>query len=109
MQLFEEPASASGPAPTGPLADRMRPRSLDEIVGQDHLLGAGRVEGGGARRQTFMVGDSWVDGVAAAAAGVPFIAYRMPAADLTRWKIDPVATLTDLGALPDWLSTAVAG
>ena len=43
MQLFEEPASASGPAPTGPLADRMRPRSLDEIVGQDHLLGPGRV------------------------------------------------------------------
>ena len=23
-----------------PLADRMRPRSLDEYVGQDHLLGA---------------------------------------------------------------------
>jgi len=26
-----------------PLADRMRPRTLDEIVGQDHLLGPGRV------------------------------------------------------------------
>ena len=25
-------------APT-PLADRLRPRSLDEVVGQDHLLG----------------------------------------------------------------------
>ena len=24
-----------------PLADRLRPRSLDEIVGQDHLLGEG--------------------------------------------------------------------
>ena len=24
-----------------PLADRMRPHSLDEIVGQDHLLGEG--------------------------------------------------------------------
>ena len=46
MELFEEPASASGPTPPGPgapLADRMRPRSLDEIVGQDHLLGPGRV------------------------------------------------------------------
>jgi len=46
MELFEEPASASGPtAPsaTAPLADRMRPRSLDEIVGQEHLLGPGRV------------------------------------------------------------------
>jgi putative ATPase len=26
-----------------PLADRMRPRTLDEFVGQDHLLGQGRV------------------------------------------------------------------
>ena len=43
MQLFEEPASAAGPAPAGPLADRMRPRALDEIVGQEHLLGPGRV------------------------------------------------------------------
>src|SRR6185503_15920510 len=33
----------TGPAPAGPLADRMRPRSLDEIVGQEHLLGPGRV------------------------------------------------------------------
>ena len=24
-----------------PLADRMRPRTLDEVIGQDHLLGAG--------------------------------------------------------------------
>ena len=43
MDLFEDPASASGPAPSGPLADRMRPQALDEIVGQEHLLGPGRV------------------------------------------------------------------
>jgi putative ATPase len=43
MDLFEEPASAAGAAPVGPLADRMRPRTLDEIVGQEHLLGPGRV------------------------------------------------------------------
>jgi putative ATPase len=45
MDLFGEPASGatSGPAPAGPLADRMRPRTLDEIVGQEHLLGPGRV------------------------------------------------------------------
>jgi putative ATPase len=43
MDLFEQPASGTGPAPAGPLADRMRPRSLDEIVGQEHLLGPGRV------------------------------------------------------------------
>ena len=43
MQLFEEPASAARPAPAAPLADRMRPRVLDDIVGQEHLLGPGRV------------------------------------------------------------------
>src|SRR5439155_11614110 len=43
VELFPEPASAAGPPPAGPLADRVRPRTLDEVVGQDHLLGPGRV------------------------------------------------------------------
>jgi putative ATPase len=45
MELFDtSPASEpSLPSPDAPLADRMRPRTLDEIIGQDHLLGAGRV------------------------------------------------------------------
>jgi putative ATPase len=43
VELFEQPASAAGATPAGPLADRMRPRSLDEVVGQEHLLGPGRV------------------------------------------------------------------
>src|SRR5688572_19055257 len=47
MELFEMPpaggASASRSAAGAPLADRMRPRTLDEVVGQEHLLGAGRV------------------------------------------------------------------
>ena len=34
-------ASEPGPNPRAPLADRMRPRTLDEILGQDHLLGEG--------------------------------------------------------------------
>jgi putative ATPase len=40
----EEPATAPAPEePSGPrpLADRLRPRALEEVVGQDHLLGAG--------------------------------------------------------------------
>ena len=53
-----------------------------------------------------MVGDSWVDGVAATAAGVPFVAYRPNEADLTRWKLEPVARLDDLAALPAWLAAA---
>jgi putative ATPase len=31
------------PSPDAPLADRMRPRTLDELVGQDHLIGPGRM------------------------------------------------------------------
>ncbi|WP_304225135.1 AAA family ATPase [Gracilinema caldarium] len=29
--------------PSGPLADRMRPRTLDEVIGQDHIVGPGRL------------------------------------------------------------------
>jgi putative ATPase len=45
MSLFDDPAPA-GPAPAStaptPLAERMRPRTLDEFVGQDTLVGPGR-------------------------------------------------------------------
>ncbi len=39
-----EPAQEQAPTPAAPspLAERMRPRSVDEIVGQDDLLGPGR-------------------------------------------------------------------
>src|SRR2546427_11864169 len=46
-----------------------------------------RLAGGAA----VVVGDSWVDGVAAAAAGVPVIAYRARQADLDRWRGEPDA------------------
>jgi putative ATPase len=39
--LFEEEKPIE-PASDAPLADRMRPQTLDEIVGQDHLLGPGK-------------------------------------------------------------------
>jgi len=35
----EQPEPSGGHAAVRPLADRLRPRSLDEVVGQDHLLG----------------------------------------------------------------------
>jgi len=63
----------------------------------------------GAHHEAVVIGDSWVDGVAAAAAGVPFVAYRAKEADLTRWNITPVAHLTDLAALPEWLHARVRG
>jgi phosphoglycolate phosphatase len=67
------------------------------------------VEHFGAARDAVVVGDSWVDGVAATAAGVPFVAYRAREDDLMRWNITPIARLTDLAALPEWLSTHVGG
>jgi putative ATPase len=39
--LFAPPAAAPGAAAARPLADRLRPSSLDQISGQDHLLGPG--------------------------------------------------------------------
>jgi putative ATPase len=38
--------------PLAPLADRMRPRTLEEFVGQEHLLGPGRALGEAIRRGT---------------------------------------------------------
>ncbi len=43
--LFESGAAsmpAAAPAADAPLADRLRPRTLDEVVGQRHLVGPGR-------------------------------------------------------------------
>src|SRR5262245_4898167 len=43
-RLFDtggEPAKGEVPASDAPLAVRMRPRSLDELVGQEHVLGPG--------------------------------------------------------------------
>jgi putative ATPase len=41
MSLFDDPPAPIDPK-TIPLAERMRPRSLDEIVGQDELVAPGR-------------------------------------------------------------------
>jgi putative ATPase len=39
MNLFEEPTGPKKAEPNTPLAARMRPRTLDEFVGQAHILG----------------------------------------------------------------------
>jgi phosphoglycolate phosphatase len=61
------------------------------------------VERFGVPRDGVVVGDSWVDGVAAARAGIPFVAFRPKEPDLVRWNITPVVRITDLAALPAWL------
>ena len=43
MTLFDGLEDAEEVLPNQPLAARMRPRNLDEIVGQSHLLGPGKV------------------------------------------------------------------
>jgi putative ATPase len=42
MDLFEHPDHTNPTTTSTPLAERIRPRSLDDFVGQEHLLGAGR-------------------------------------------------------------------
>ncbi len=40
--LFQEPETATGPKARPPLAERMRPRTFDEFVGQQDVIGPGR-------------------------------------------------------------------
>ena len=45
MSLFPEsdnPPESANPSASTPLAERMRPQTLDEFIGQEDLLGAGR-------------------------------------------------------------------
>jgi len=42
MSLFQPIPNAGAADTTRPLADRMRPRTLDEYVGQEHLIGPGK-------------------------------------------------------------------
>jgi putative ATPase len=41
--LFGEAVADSGPGDDAPLAERMRPRNLEEFIGQGHLIGEGRL------------------------------------------------------------------
>lgn len=43
MDLFDQSPVDSESGSDQPLAARMRPRTLDEIIGQDHILGPGRL------------------------------------------------------------------
>ena len=45
MDLFDQggEAGTGGPEPHQPLAARLRPRTLEDIVGQDHILGPGKL------------------------------------------------------------------
>ena len=51
-------------------------------------------------RHIVMVGDAWVDGAAAQAGGIPFIAYRADTAELERRGVVATASITSLLDLP---------
>jgi len=59
MDLFDSPSSQAQSA-TQPLAERMRPRTLAEFIGQEHLLGPGKllrgVAGAGKLRSLILWG-----------------------------------------------------
>jgi len=86
--------------------ERLKPDPAGWRVISDHFTA--RLGRGTASPRTaitaVVVGDSWVDGVAAAAAGLPFVAYRASQADLDRWNVTPIARLEDLAGLPAWLA-----
>ncbi len=42
MELFDPPAPKTTPPPGAPLAERVRPATLEEFVGQEHLLSPGK-------------------------------------------------------------------
>lgn len=73
----------------------------------EHFGGLGN--GVGNPHDAVVVGDSWVDGVAAAKAGVSFIAYRARQEDLDRWRVTPIVHLADLALLPAWLAARPNG
>ena len=77
-----EPAAAE-PGENAPLADRLRPRTLDEVVGQDHLTGAqgaiGRMVAAGKLASMVLwgppgTGKTTIARLLAAAVGMRFVA-----------------------------------
>ena len=81
MSLFQTvPSGDSSADRTRPLADRMRPRTLEEFVGQEHLLGAGKPLRTAAYRRFprpgMVIGDQVAtDGILARRLGYAFVLF----------------------------------
>ena len=55
----------------------------------------------GQVERLYVIGDSWIDGAAAAASGARFIAYRRPIEELRDRRVEPWRTIAHLGELLD--------
>jgi phosphoglycolate phosphatase len=69
----------------------MKPSPSGLLVARDRL--------GSRAAQLWMVGDSYLDGLAAARAGYPFVAFRAAIEDLQAHQIVPVAHIATLGEM----------
>ena len=80
---------------------------VDVIVARDDVpalkpAGDGVAEAArrlGAIERTYVIGDSWIDGAAAAACGARFIAYRRPSEELRDRGVHPWRTIAHLADL----------
>jgi phosphoglycolate phosphatase len=102
---------------TGPVARRALVRcrldlffttlvTRDEAALKPDPAGLRLLETAFPERRIWVVGDSWVDGVAAQAGGAGFIAYGADPAELARRGVAPRTVLRDLRQLPEWLRSA---
>lgn len=80
----------------------------DEAALKPDPAGLRLLEAAFPARPIWVVGDSWVDGLAAQAGGAAFIAYGADPAELARRGVAPRVVLHDLRRLPEWLTTAAA-
>jgi phosphoglycolate phosphatase len=81
---------------------------LDPVLGREDVpamkpspsgLAVARARLGPRAKRLVMVGDSYLDGLAARDAGCPFIGFRPSPGDLEGHDLQPVAVITDLRAL----------
>ncbi len=87
MDLFQQSAELTGER-TAPLAARMRPRTLEEFVGQSHLLGPGRL----LRRA--IETDSLVSAIFYGPPGTGKTSLAFVIAQVTRAHFEPVNAVT---------------
>jgi phosphoglycolate phosphatase len=87
---------------------------LDPVLGREDIpamkpspsgLLVARERFGPRAGRLIMVGDSYLDGLAAKGSGCPFIAFRPRAGDLEEHGIEPVAVIGDLRELLDLMSS----